>query len=133
MSLYIDGTMQSSSGVTYDPNNTATVSGGTQGGITVIGQDAAATVDHLTVYNTALSGTVDENQQLVSGELFFDWYGFALTGPATCEEVIFAGYQNTADLSGDCRVDLEDFAMMATSWLYCNDPIDTGCEQPWLE
>jgi hypothetical protein len=33
----------------------------------------------------------------------------------------------TADLTGDCRVDFEDFAVLANQWLQCGDPFDTNC------
>jgi phenylpyruvate tautomerase PptA (4-oxalocrotonate tautomerase family) len=33
-----------------------------------------------------------------------------------------------ADLNRDCRVDLNDFAIMAGTWLRCTQPFDTGCK-----
>lgn len=33
----------------------------------------------------------------------------------------------TADLSGDCRVDLADAAILAGQWLLCGNPYDAGC------
>jgi hypothetical protein len=33
----------------------------------------------------------------------------------------------TGDLTGDCRVDFEDFAVLANQWLQCSDPFDSNC------
>lgn len=39
------------------------------------------------------------------------------------------------DLTGDCRVDMEDFAVIARDWLLCNDPdlfgVDLDCVPNW--
>lgn len=39
------------------------------------------------------------------------------------------------DVTGDCKVNLEDFAQVAAGWLLCNDPalfgIDSDCEPSW--
>ncbi len=34
----------------------------------------------------------------------------------------------TADLSGDCFVDFEDFGIFANQWLKCGDPCDPNCQ-----
>ena len=51
----------------------------------------------------------------------------------TCDDVIADGLGIAADISGpedvsDCRVDIYDFAAMASDWLRCNDPSDAACE-----
>ena len=51
----------------------------------------------------------------------------------TCADVLADGLGIATDLSGpegvpDCRVDLYDFAVIASDWLRCNDPDDAGCE-----
>ena len=38
------------------------------------------------------------------------------------------GY-NVVDFSGDCYVNLDDFALMATSWLNCSDPAGINCDR----
>ena len=44
--------------------------------------------------------------------------------PDDCDTLIANGWGLASDLSGDCRVDLGDFAMFAASWLDCMDPKD---------
>jgi len=34
-----------------------------------------------------------------------------------------------SDLSRDCRVNLPDFAILASEWFYCTDPADPNCDQ----
>lgn len=36
------------------------------------------------------------------------------------------------DVTGDCKVNLEDFAVIASDWLRCNVPDDPECEENWL-
>lgn len=50
--------------------------------------------------------------------------------PTTCEAVVNSGFGFTSDLNEDCYVNIEDFAIMATEWLTCNDPTDPTCELP---
>lgn len=52
-------------------------------------------------------------------------------GPTDCAEVVGQGFQLLQDLSGDCRVDMEDFAMFVSGWLQCNDPQDPACTANW--
>jgi hypothetical protein len=51
----------------------------------------------------------------------------------SCADVIADGLGFAADISGpqnvsDCRIDIHDFAEMASNWLRCNDPRDEDCE-----
>jgi hypothetical protein len=62
----------------------------------------------------------------------FDDVNIALLIPS-CADVLADGLGIAADLSGpegvsDCRVDIYDFAAIASDWLRCNDPDDAGCE-----
>jgi hypothetical protein len=125
--LYIDGVLQSNSGVTFDPGTSATVSG--YG--TYIDMDMAGSVDDLAIYNNALTGTLNSSNTLVAGGLYFVWHGVAETGPTTCEQVWASGYGNSADLNKNCRVDFKDFAVFAQQWLLCNIPNVTGCVANW--
>ncbi len=43
----------------------------------------------------------------------------------TCQE---QGIFMDADLNHDCYINLEDFAVIAANWLYCNDPFDPTCD-----
>ena len=111
MYLYIDGALQSHSGLAYDWSSTATVNGV----ISVVNQDAAAAVDHLIIYDKSLTSEVDADSELIAGELYLDWQGQFV--PTTCQQAIEAGYRSFADLNGDCRVNLEDLWMIAGEWL----------------
>lgn len=51
--------------------------------------------------------------------------------PTTCTEVWQLNYGLTADINHDCRVDLLDLALLAQSWLRCNDPQDDNCTPNW--
>ena len=62
----------------------------------------------------------------------FDDVNITITIPS-CANVIADGLAIAADISGpldvsDCRVNLYDFAAMASAWLRCNDPEDADCE-----
>jgi hypothetical protein len=51
----------------------------------------------------------------------------------SCADVLADGLGIVGDISGpegvaDCRVNLYDFAAMASDWLRCNDPADADCE-----
>ena len=46
----------------------------------------------------------------------------------SCEDIINMGQGIKGDLNEDCYVNMVDFAMMATNWLTCNNPMDPGCE-----
>ena len=39
------------------------------------------------------------------------------------------GNSNQADLSGDGKINFEDFVVVASSWLYCTDPDLVNCIQ----
>lgn len=54
----------------------------------------------------------------------------------TCADVLAEGLAMVGDLSGplgapDCSVDLYDFAVLAASWLECNDPEGDNCIWPY--
>lgn len=78
-------------------------------------------------------GTIDDNTdgKLVKGD--FVTYALVQDGeyntlqvtvftPENCQEVIDAGMGLSADINGDCQVNLADFVEMASQWQACNDP-----------
>jgi hypothetical protein len=50
-------------------------------------------------------------------------------GEKTCEDLYLLNDPslNPADFNHDCRVDFQDFAIFASSWLECINPADTAC------
>ena len=56
---------------------------------------------------------------------------YAWTSPATCAEALDRGYGYLTDFNHDCHVNLADFAVIADAWLWCIDPADETCLQPW--
>jgi hypothetical protein len=48
----------------------------------------------------------------------------------TCTDVL-PGYQLAGDVNADCRIDMADFTMLASSWAACNDPDDPLCQPNW--
>jgi len=64
-------------------------------------------------------------------------YGFNLTylhlvrtgniSMNNCDEVGLYGYNLSGDLSGNCSIGLEDFALAVNNWLICNNPDPNGC------
>lgn len=56
--------------------------------------------------------------------------------PDTCEEVKAYGFISTADLNGDCYVNLQDLAIIAGQWLECSSPNVMECDAPdsdWID
>jgi hypothetical protein len=51
-----------------------------------------------------------------------------VTTPQNCQELISAGGKLSGDINGDCKVNFADFAKMAEQWLWCNDPLSSGCD-----
>jgi len=56
----------------------------------------------------------------------------------TCDDVLAdpAGLALPGDISGpagvpDCKIDINDFVVIASGWLDCNDPRDTNCTWPY--
>lgn len=52
--------------------------------------------------------------------------------PTNCAETLAQGYTIDYDLNDDCKVDLEDFSIIADEWFDCIVPGEAGCDQPWL-
>ncbi len=50
--------------------------------------------------------------------------------PTDCQDLIDNGYGLPYDFTEDCVVDIQDFAVFAAHWLWCNDPdpLATGCD-----
>ena len=72
---------------------------------------------------TKLTGGLDET-------VTFD--DFVVDDDGTCLMRIAAGQRMPMDFNGDCYVDFRDFTFMAKDWMYCFDPEDETCEEPWL-
>lgn len=53
----------------------------------------------------------------------------------TCRELWIRGEGLAGDINRDCRIDLLDFAQLASTWLVCNDPTlfgtDPACGPTW--
>ena len=53
--------------------------------------------------------------------------------PPSCAAVLAEGYSLDRDLNSDCHVNLVDFSLLASDWMRCVIPGQTGCETPWLD
>jgi hypothetical protein len=53
--------------------------------------------------------------------------GPGTAAPGNCAQIWSRGYGMAMDLNHDCKIDFEDFAIMAANWMKCNDPADTAC------
>jgi hypothetical protein len=56
---------------------------------------------------------------------------YAAWQPRDCAEVKARGLTLPGDLNGDCKVDLDDFAILASQWHLCNSPGIAGCGPNW--
>ena len=65
------------------------------------------------------------------GDITFD--DFNVGGFASCAALIASGQQLAMDINGDCYVDFLDFAIIAKGWMYCFNPTDDACEEPWIQ
>jgi len=79
------------------------------------------------------TGKIDDNTdgKLVKGAFVTyalvqdgDYHTLQVTvfSPENCQEVIDGGMGLSADINQDCRVNIADFAELASQWLLCNDP-----------
>ncbi len=77
------------------------------------------------------SGYVDEFA-VYSGVLGADRVAahYAAWQPKNCAEVMARGLTLAGDLNGDCQVDFEDFAILASQWHLCDNP-SAGCPANW--
>lgn len=75
--------------------------------------------------------------RILSTERIAAHYQAGLIGlkPTSCEDIWLRGEGRPGDINRDCIVDLKDFAIVARSWLECNDPalfgIDLTCMPNW--
>jgi hypothetical protein len=61
--------------------------------------------------------------------MFFDSFASAVAiEPNTCEEAAYYGWGLPSDLNRDCRVDFNDYVVLAGDWGQCNDPNNTACD-----
>jgi len=56
---------------------------------------------------------------------------YAAWQPKDCADVMSRGLTLPGDLNGDCKVDLDDFAILASQWHLCNTPGAAGCSSNW--
>jgi hypothetical protein len=71
-------------------------------------------IDEFAVYNGVLSATRVATH-------------YAAWQPKTCAEAQVRGLALPGDLNGDCQVDLDDYAILASQWHFCNDPTNPNC------
>ena len=78
--------------------------------------------------------TVSDGRLTVHGSVSGDNIGylnFLEVVPNNCEAIVAAGYSFAGDMSGDCEITFEDYAMIAEDWMHCNDPTDESCIKKW--
>jgi hypothetical protein len=74
--------------------------------------------------------TMNDGQYGTSGNIYKE---FTITvNQADCARVKADGLLMAGDINEDCRVDINDFALMAADWLKCNNPVDSACVNPYL-
>ena len=98
----------------YDPADTNGASIGTLGALPIDYFYFEGGIAEIIVY-----GVVDETLRQNTESYLADKY---CLGPGCGEWGFFDG-----DLSRDCDVDLEDFALFARDWLGCTVPLEPGC------
>ncbi|MBN2210183.1 MAG: LamG domain-containing protein [Sedimentisphaerales bacterium] len=54
-------------------------------------------------------------------------------GAYTCAQYLLDNPDLAVDIDNDCDVDLDDFKILATDWLLCNEPGQTGCVENWFD
>ena len=119
--LYIDGKLQQSSGQTvYDGGTTATATAAVP--VTYINYDMAATVDEISVFDTAVTAQVDGGNNLVGGELLKLWQNVMPQDVTDCAKAVEFGYRIAGDFNLDCSFDMIDMVAIANNWLVNNDP-----------
>lgn len=104
-------TIQRSDGILQSTGHTAGLGGGGRAGVKLIKIGPNAPSGNISY--------VDGIKVILSEEL------------STCAEVKALGLGLITDSSGDCVVNLVDFAELATGWLECNDPANGNCELTW--
>jgi Concanavalin A-like lectin/glucanases superfamily len=121
--LYLDGSLAGQSTIT-DPNGNARLKN--EQSTLEIGCEG----DWGSPYN-CWSGYVDEFA-VYPGVLSADRVAahYAAWQPNNCADVIARGMTLPGDLNGDCQVDLDDFAILASQWHLCDNP-GTGCPPNW--
>lgn len=97
------------------------------------------------------TGCITAEPDFYSANVAYKYYGYLedttpasiLTGSSTgsyigaypiipnCSELGNSGGWLSGDFSGNCYVDLADFALIAENWLLCNTPQGSGCIINW--
>ena len=70
-----------------------------------------------------------QDSGIYSGRFQIDYIAWNQSAPTNCAEVFAKGFGNPMDLNQDCYVDLQDYALLAANWLFCNNPADEECYQ----
>ena len=87
-------------------------------------------------YGGEISVDIDVIGTATGEETLYDGLAYRLTEVLpSCEEIV-AQYGYEADVSGpagqpDCKINLFDFAALASQWMRCIEPTDVNCEHPW--
>ena len=87
---------------------------------------------------TRMRITLQTCSMLTSGSAQYDtwldieYVEIVAEDPTNCAEVLAQGYTIDYDLNGDCKVNFEDFSIIADEWHDCITPGVAGCDQPWL-
>ena len=113
--LYLDGSLAGQSTIN-DPNGNARLRD--EHSTLMIGCEG----DQGQPYN-CWSGYVDEFA-VYPGVLSADRVAthYAAWQPNNCAEVMARGMTLPGDLNGDCQVDFDDFAILASQWHLCDNP-----------
>lgn len=121
--LYLDGSLAGQSTI-IDPNGRAQL----QGELATL--EIGCENDEGYPYN-CWSGYVDEFA-VYPGVLSADRVAthYAAWQPKNCADVKARGMTLPGDLNGDCQVDFDDFAILASQWHLCDDP-GSGCPPNW--
>jgi len=91
----------------------------------VVGFDIIATSRHNTAPNYTM---LAENTMVTKYRDAGQFQQYVLSGGAdVCGDW---GYKRS-DVNKDCIVSLEDFADLASNWMYCSDPAESTCDQYW--
>lgn len=90
-------------------------------------EDPTVTVSKSGTYTLRL--TINDGVYGMSGAIYKDVT--IVVTDANCEKVKIDGLLLAGDINEDCRVNINDFALMALDWLRCNDPQDINCDNPY--
>lgn len=58
---------------------------------------------------------------------YYNWLEIAPAPFESCQSIVDAGFNYSADINDDCYINFKDFALFVDSWLTCNNPADANC------